>query len=109
MKKADYPHFWPALSRMIRRRAGNQCECEGECGLHPNKRCEELNYQPAKWANGKIVLTVAHLDHDTWNSRLSNLKAMCNRCHLRYDCALHVAHARAKRRSKRAVGDLFQL
>lgn len=92
---------------MIRRRAGERCECEGECRLHPNKRCEEVNHQVAKWARGMVILTVAHLDHDTWNSRLGNLKAMCQRCHLRYDGALHVAHARAKRKAKRAISDLF--
>lgn len=35
----------------------------------------------------KIVLTIAHLDHDTENSDYSNLKALCQRCHNRYDRA----------------------
>jgi len=31
------------------------------------------------------VLTVAHLDHDISNNELSNLRALCQRCHLDYD------------------------
>jgi len=33
----------------------------------------------------KIVLTIAHLDHDTTNNDPKNLKALCQRCHNRYD------------------------
>jgi len=33
----------------------------------------------------KIVLTIAHLDHDTTNNDPTNLKALCQRCHNRYD------------------------
>jgi hypothetical protein len=37
----------------------------------------------------KIVLTVAHLDHDEHNHDVSldRLKALCQLCHLRYDAA----------------------
>lgn len=35
----------------------------------------------------KIVLTIAHLDHDETNHQVTDdrLKAMCQQCHLRYD------------------------
>ena len=33
----------------------------------------------------KIVLTIAHLDHNINNNDYSNLKALCQRCHNRYD------------------------
>lgn len=36
-----------------------------------------------------IVLTVAHLDHDVTNNELSNLKALCQKCHLNYDKEHH--------------------
>lgn len=45
----------------------------------------------------KVVLTIAHLDHDVDNNDYSNLKAMCQRCHLRYD----VSHHRRTRESKK--------
>lgn len=43
----------------------------------------------------KIVLTVAHLDHDTNNNDDENLAALCQRCHLRHDAE---QHARSRRR-----------
>ena len=33
----------------------------------------------------RIVLTVAHLDHTPENCSLDNLRALCQRCHNRYD------------------------
>lgn len=35
----------------------------------------------------KIILTIAHLDHDKLNHdvKLERLKALCQRCHLNYD------------------------
>jgi len=37
----------------------------------------------------KIVLTIAHLDHDETNHNVKDnrLAALCQRCHLRYDAA----------------------
>ncbi len=32
-----------------------------------------------------IKLAIAHLDHDVTNNDLSNLKALCQRCHLAHD------------------------
>lgn len=37
----------------------------------------------------KVVLTIAHLDHDTSHNDYSNLKALCQRCHLNYDKEHH--------------------
>lgn len=43
-----------------------------------------------------IVLTTAHMDHNPRNCKLSNLKALCQKCHNNYD-----KHHRAmNRRSK---------
>ena len=44
-----------------------------------------------------IVLTIAHLDHDTGNDADDNLAALCQRCHLTYDAKLHASNARATR------------
>lgn len=82
-----YPKDWKETRERILKRAKNRCECKGECGLHHGRRCVEKNNLPAKWAKGKIVLTIAHLDHDEENHNVKDerLKAMCQRCHLRYD------------------------
>lgn len=104
---ARYPKDWKAIRQRILTRAGGRCECQGECGLHqPDpwpKRCEERHGEPAKWAKGTIVLTIAHLgDPSPENCADDNLKAMCQRCHLRYDQPLHQAHAaETRRRAKR--------
>lgn len=54
------------------------------------------------------MLTVAHLNHDPQDCRPENLKAMCQRCHLRYDVALHRRNASATRYRKRNNLDLFE-
>lgn len=99
--KHRYPKDWKQIAASIKDRAQGQCECEGECGLHPGKRCEEVHLEPAKWANGRVVLTVAHLDHTPENCEPSNLKAMCNRCHLRYDVKHH-SESRRRRKDMQA-------
>ena len=45
----------------------------------------------------KIVLTIAHLDHDITNNDFNNLAALCQRCHLRYDAK---QHAQTRKKNK---------
>lgn len=99
-EKARYPKDWKAISARIRERAEDRCECLAECGLHPWGRCVERQGRKAFFAKGKIVLTVAHLDHTPENCGDDNLKAMCQRCHLRYDREHHAETARATRDAK---------
>lgn len=100
-EKTRYPKNWKEISIRIRERAEGRCECVTECGLHPWGRCVEKNGLKAFFANGKIVLTVAHLDHQPENCKDENLKAMCQRCHLRYDRQHHAETAAATRDAKR--------
>jgi len=99
-----YPPDWKAISLRIKARSGGRCECEGECGLHRTnpgpRRCTERHGEPARWAKGRVVLTVSHLDHQPENCDDDNLKAMCQRCHLRYDVPHHRATARRTRDAK---------
>lgn len=96
-----YPKDWKAISLRIRERAQDQCECVNECGLHPWGRCIEKQGHKAFFAKGKIILTVAHLDDkDPMSCTDDNLKAMCQRCHLRYDRPQHIANARKTREAK---------
>lgn len=105
-----YPKDWKQISLRIRDRAQGRCECEGECGLHRTnpgpRRCTEKNRERAAWAKGKIVLTVAHLNHDPMDCRAENLKAMCQRCHLRYDRFLHAENS-AKTRDRKKGQERF--
>jgi len=51
----------------------------------------------------KVVLTIAHLDHDVNNNDYSNLKALCQRCHNRYD----VGFRKENRKTNKGVLSLF--
>ena len=51
----------------------------------------------------KVILTVAHLDHDVNNNDFSNLKALCQRCHNRYD----IGFRKKKRKINKGVLSLF--
>jgi hypothetical protein len=129
--RALYPADWKEISKRIRHeRANGKCE---QCGA-PNGQVvmrhadgsaytleggetfdastgEFLGYiRGSELPAGhfvKIVLTVAHLDHDPANCADENLKAWCQKCHLTYDAKLHAVNAAETRRSKKAVGDLF--
>ena len=107
MPDGPYPVEWPDISKCIRARAEAQCECTGQCGLHRGDRCIERDGEKAQWASGKVVLTVAHLNHFPPDCRPENLLALCNTCHLRYDQVLHAHHAYLLRRAMKAEGDLF--
>jgi len=106
-----YPKNWREISDAIKARSGGQCQCEGECGLHRTtpgpRRCTEVQGFPARWARGKVMLTVHHLNQDPTDNRPENLRAMCQRCHLRCDVALHQRNAAETRRRKKRVVEMF--
>lgn len=104
-----YPKNWPKISQRIRfERAQGRCECTGECGRGThNGRCPNVNGGKAYGTGSKVVLTVAHLDHTPEHSDDSNLRAMCNGCHLAYDAGHHRETAAATRRAAiEAAGQL---
>ena len=112
-------------------RAGNRCEwCGGANGAygardrfdewHDESAIEGMNSTDGMyrfgmdwdWRMVRIVLTIAHLGtehpdgtpgdkHDKLDCRPENLAALCQRCHLNYDRADHIAHARETRARKR--------
>jgi len=111
MKK--YPEGWREFSDEIRFvRAGGRCECSGNCGLHLThpgpRRCVERHGEPALWAKGKIILTVAHLcDCDPPCANPEHVLACCQRCHLRIDVPFHVENRKRNvRRRREAAGQM---
>ena len=95
---SKYPPNWKTEIRpAILKRAGNRCEF---CGL-PNgiivHRRKETSYGDDKITCTKIVLTVAHLNHDVTDSRPENLAALCQKCHLAYDAGQHKATRKKNR------------
>ena len=102
--RSRYPKDWPAISRAIRERAGGRCEfIDAGTGL----RCEALNGEPHPLTGSRVVLTVAHLDHQPENCDPANLLAACQRCHNRYDAPMRRRGIAERQRAALAAGDLF--
>lgn len=109
----DYPSNWLTEIRpRILARAGGCCE---NCGLPDGAFAERyadgsyhvvdaMHAETISLEGGKVirvVLTVAHLDHDRTHNADDNLRAWCAPCHLRYDAEHHARNAAATRRRKR--------
>lgn len=108
--RARYPRDWPAISARIRERAGDRCECEGECGRGTHAgRCPNRQGEPAYGTGSRVVLTTAHLDHTPENCADDNLRSMCQGCHLHYDREHHAQTAWRTRREGRAVRDILEV
>lgn len=104
MDRDEYPDDWDEISERIRHgRAEDRCECEGECGdVHPEGRCRATNGDPHPLTGSTVILTVAHYpDRDKENVADDNLKAMCQRCHLRLDLGQHIRNRKYGRHHNR--------
>lgn len=107
---SKYPPNWRDLVAAVRERSGDRCECSGECGAPLCQAgCEARNKQPHPVTGSRVVLTTAHLDHDTTHNDLGNLRHMCQSCHLRYDKALHRKNATRTRIRHREEGGQMAL
>ena len=116
--RARYPKDWQRIRAEVLLRAGNRCECIGECGIaHERGRCFLLNGEHVRRGDYeeelgtyrlvKIVLTIAHRKDPIEDVRLENLFAACQRCHLRYDSPRHQLNASETRDRKRGQSRLF--
>ena len=120
-----YPADWRAVSRAVRERAGNVCEqCRAPNGqmivrdpLTPAVwyglgDCLAAETGSAAWIAGharkaiRVVLTVAHLDHNEGNNDPSNLRALCQRCHLNHDREDNRRRARERKHGAKAIAEL---
>ncbi|MBL8204012.1 MAG: hypothetical protein JNM09_07265 [Blastocatellia bacterium] len=93
--KHRYPPHWSAISHNIRfGRARGRCE---SCGaLHGQRRL----FSPTQSA---VILACAHLDHDPAHNRATNLRALCQECHLHHDRADNLKRAALTRFLKRLL------
>lgn len=110
--RALYGMDWPLIAREVKDDSYWTCQCDGRCGRTPHADpCGAVHGQPHPSTGSKVVLTVAHLDHDPSNNGephdRPNLCAMCQACHLSYD-ADHHAETRAATRDA-AVAELGTL
>jgi 5-methylcytosine-specific restriction endonuclease McrA len=94
--RARYPADWKVIRAAILQRAEHKCE---ECGVP--------NYSPHPITGSRVVLTIAHIDHQPENCDPANLRAWCQRCHNTYDAAMRRAGIRERQRAAMANGDLL--
>jgi len=119
---SKYPPNWKEIRSRILIRAKNKCEY---CGLKNHSSVYSVRYYIRHngsysyrtiWFSSKrdaereclfgniipvrVILTIAHLDHDETNTSVKDdrLKALCQICHLRYD---------AKEKYKRFIEGTF--
>ena len=104
----NYAPDWHQIRASILERAGNKCE---ECGV-PNHEIgirtktglwakAPRGYEPGDWFAGhkciRIVLTVAHLDHNPANNDPANLRSLCQLHHNRYDAPMRAQRRKGRR------------
>jgi hypothetical protein len=122
-----YPIDWPQLSHWVRFvRANAQCEhcrrphaqtiaCLSDGSWHDPKSGQWRDNRGRSIAppdgaiqrHTRVVLAAAHLDHDPTNNCRSNLRALCQRCHMLHDQPHHAAQRWLTYRKRWAIGDLF--
>lgn len=127
MDRSKYPPEWEAISRAVRDRADDACEICGvknySVGFWRDEVFQAVSEEPSYTAakafqlslqiarpNAKIVvivLTCAHLNHDTTDNRPENLAILCQRHHNRHDVEFRKANRKASSLARRAAGSLF--
>lgn len=90
--RSRYPADWPDVRRAILERAGDRCE-----GSPAYPDCRVANGEPHPVTGSRVVLTIAHLDHQPENCAPENLRGWCQRCHNTYDAPMRAAGIRARR------------
>lgn len=120
--KDRYPDNWSEISARVRGLAHQRCEWCGvrnhAWGYRENSKFCEVSRKglprdygrPPFWFGTRriieIVLTVAHMDHQPENCELSNLKALCQKCHNAYDAPHRAAGIRERARQALGVDEL---
>jgi len=103
---SKYPSNWRTEIRpRILDRESHRCKrCHVPNGADlPKPCCKEPIYDERRKCcscgkrRPRVVLTISHLDHDTTNNTDENLAALCQKCHLTHDAALHARNARITR------------
>lgn len=118
--KKLYPKNWKEIRQKILERAGNKCEFCGVENYAVGYRDKDGNFvesvgmqQEADELDGeklfKIILTIAHLDHNPTNCDPSNLRALCQKCHNNYDAEHRKKTRRKTLEEKRGQTWLLEL
>ena len=110
--RARYPKNWPQVADAIRARAGNRCQWCGARnhwyvlrGLTGQVEEQQITFfRIGKRESIRVIVTVAHLNHEPEDCRPENLAALCQSCHNRYDAKHRALNRRAKEQIDRESG-----
>lgn len=95
---------WKAFRAELIERAGNRCEGTPQ---FPDCRAENGGAHPV--TGSKVVLTIAHMDHDESHSDPDRCRALCQKCHLTWDSKHHAKNAAARRRRNSPQIDMEEI
>jgi hypothetical protein len=115
--KKKYPPDWKGISLSVKESAGWKCEnCgapHGVVGKHgadgvfyAKEDIDGMNSSMGFQLFGnypkviRIILTVAHLNHNPADNRRENLRAWCQKCHLAWDKEHHMKNSKETRIEK---------
>ena len=104
---SKYPPNWRSEIRpRILARAGNCCEFCGVPNGGMGRRLKDGTWELSPFGPTRIVLTIAHLDHDPENHEVKDdrLAALCQYCHLRYDAPMKAAKKKAQKDALKSAG-----
>jgi hypothetical protein len=86
---------WLEFRAFIIDRAGDCCE-----GTPQHPGCRARNGKPHPETGGRVVLTIAHMDHDETHADPDRCRALCQRCHNKWDAPHRKSNAARTRRMK---------
>jgi len=92
---------WKAFRALLLARSGDRCE-----GTPQFPECRAENGKPHPETGSRVVLTIAHMDHDETHADPNRCRALCQRCHLTWDAPHHAVNARLTRRKKQPQVDI---
>jgi len=95
---------WKTFRASLLERADSRCEGTPQ---HPDCRAE--NGKPHPETGGIVVLTIAHMDHDESHADPDRCRALCQRCHNKWDAPHRKVNAARTRRRKSPQIDLEDL
>lgn len=95
---------WKAFRAFLLFRAGNRCE-----GTPQRPQCRAANGKPHPETKSVVVLTIAHMDHDETHADPNRCRALCQRCHNKWDAPHRKLNAAATRRRNVPQLDILEI
>lgn len=85
---------WRAFRAALLNRAGGACE-----GTPQFPDCRAVDGEAHPDTGGRVVLTIAHMDHDETHADPQRCRALCQRCHNRWDAPFRRRNREASRQA----------